>query len=38
MTGDCEPLLFEKIADSIVRSVFFIGELGVRPNLGASIC
>lgn len=34
MAGNCEPLLLEEIADGIVGSVFFIGELRVGPNLG----
>lgn len=38
MAGDFESLLLEEIADGIVGSMFFIGELGVGPNLGEFSC
>lgn len=34
MASDSKALVFEKIADGIVGSMFFIGELGVGPDLG----
>lgn len=38
MAGDLEPLFLEEIADGIVGTVFFIGELRIGPYLGEAGC